>query len=86
MQPSRHEEVTVGVIGAEEIVHRTIAVARKLGNPSLRLVTAVYDSETDAYVRVAPGEDGIDRNELVPLNDAASLPASGPAEPRVTLW
>jgi hypothetical protein len=51
MQPSRHEEVTVGVIGAEEIVHRTIAVARKLGNPSLRLVTAVYDSETDAYAR-----------------------------------
>src|SRR5690348_13780232 len=51
MQRSRHEEVTVGVIGAEEIVHRTMAVARKLGNPSLRIVTAVYDNETDAYAR-----------------------------------
>lgn len=60
MQRSRHEEITVGLIGAEEIVHRTMAVARKLGNPSLRLVTAVYDGETDAYSRatkIAPRVD-----------------------------
>lgn len=51
--PSAHEEVTVGVIGAEQIVHRTMALARELDNPSLRLVTAVYDDEHDAYAQAS---------------------------------
>jgi len=51
--PSAHEEVTVGVVGAEQIVHRTMALARELDNPSLRLVTAVYDDEHDAHAQAS---------------------------------
>ncbi|WP_328994148.1 hypothetical protein OG394_07025 [Kribbella sp. NBC_01245] len=51
--PSAPEEVTVGVVGAEQIVHRTMALARELDNPSLRLVTAVYDDEHDAHAQAS---------------------------------
>ncbi|NED98996.1 transcriptional regulator [Phytoactinopolyspora halotolerans] len=45
------EEVTVGVVGADEIVHRIMAVARESGNPSWRLIAAVYDDEQDAHAQ-----------------------------------
>lgn len=45
------EEITIGVIGASEIVHRLMTVARETGNPSWRLVAAVYDNEKDAYAQ-----------------------------------
>lgn len=46
------EEITIGVIGADAVVHRIMAVARELGNPSWRLIAAVYSNETDAYAQV----------------------------------
>ncbi|TWD84666.1 hypothetical protein FB561_5860 [Kribbella amoyensis] len=51
--PSAHEEVTVGVVGGEQIVHRTMALARELDNPSLRLVAAVYADEHDAHTQAS---------------------------------
>ncbi|HEY9412092.1 MAG TPA: hypothetical protein VIP77_21115 [Jiangellaceae bacterium] len=47
------EEITIGVIGADEIVRRITAVAREAGNPSWRLVVAVYDDEADAYTQAS---------------------------------
>lgn len=46
------EEITIGVVGADEVVHRIMAVARELGSPSYRLIAAVYSNETDAYAQV----------------------------------
>ncbi|HEY9294673.1 MAG TPA: hypothetical protein VIP98_25600 [Microlunatus sp.] len=43
------EEITIGVIGADEIVHRVMAVARESGNRSWRLIAAVYNDERDAH-------------------------------------
>jgi hypothetical protein len=55
-----HEEITIGVVGAEEVVHRIMAVARESGSPSWRLVTAVYVNEADAHaqaLKIAPRVD-----------------------------
>ncbi|HEY9337794.1 MAG TPA: hypothetical protein VIQ79_25355, partial [Kribbella sp.] len=48
-----HEQVTVGVVGAEQIVHRIMNLARELDNPALRLETAVYSDEHDAHEQAA---------------------------------
>lgn len=45
------EEITIGVVGASEIVHRIMSVARETGNPSWRLVPAVYSDEKDAHAQ-----------------------------------
>ncbi|WP_298330266.1 hypothetical protein [Haloactinopolyspora sp.] len=45
------EEITIGVVGASEIVHRIMSVARETGNPSWRLVPAVYHDEKDAHTQ-----------------------------------
>lgn len=45
------EEVTIGVVGADEVVQRIVAVARESGSPSWRLIPAVYDNEVDAYTQ-----------------------------------
>ncbi|MGZ0149089.1 hypothetical protein ACXJJ3_18610 [Kribbella sp. WER1] len=50
---SIHEQVTVGVVGADQIVPRIINLARELDNPALRLVTAVYDDEHAAHEQAA---------------------------------
>lgn len=51
--PSTHEQVTVGVVGADQIVHRVMNLARDLDNPALRLVTAVYADEHDAHAQAS---------------------------------
>lgn len=43
------EEIAIGVIGADELVHRVMAVARDSGNRSWRLIAAVYEDERDAH-------------------------------------
>ncbi|AYY11643.1 transcriptional regulator [Actinobacteria bacterium YIM 96077] len=45
------EEITIGVVGADEVVRRTMAVARESGNTSWRLVAAVYDDEQEAHTQ-----------------------------------
>lgn len=45
------EEVTIGVIGADEIVHRVMSVAREAGNRSWRLVAAIYSDEQEAHAQ-----------------------------------
>jgi hypothetical protein len=45
------EEITIGVIGADEIVRRVMSVARESGNPSWRLIAAVYNDERDAHAQ-----------------------------------
>lgn len=47
------EEITIGVVGGDEVVHRVMAVARESGSPSWRLVAAVYVNETEAFVHAA---------------------------------
>jgi len=43
------EEITIGVVGADEIVRRVMEVARESGNRSWRLIAAVYTDEQDAH-------------------------------------
>ncbi|SKC72739.1 hypothetical protein [Krasilnikoviella flava] len=43
------EGVTIGVVGADNFVHRMAGVAREETRTRLRLVTAVYDRESDAH-------------------------------------
>lgn len=45
------EEITIGVVGADDIVRRVTTVAREAGAPSWRLVAAVYATETDAHAQ-----------------------------------
>lgn len=45
-------EITIGVVGASDVVHRVMAVARDAGDPSWRLVAAVYGDEKDAHAQV----------------------------------
>ncbi|AYY14893.1 transcriptional regulator [Actinobacteria bacterium YIM 96077] len=47
------EEITIGVVGGDEIVHRIMGVARNSGNPSWRLVAAVYGDEHEAPAQAA---------------------------------
>lgn len=47
------EEVTIGVVGGEDVVHRVMAIARHSGSRSWRLVGSVFTSETDAYAHAA---------------------------------
>jgi len=47
------EEVTIGVVGADEMVQRIMTVAREEGSPSWRLLPAVYDNEVDASTQAA---------------------------------
>lgn len=59
-QPSTGEEVAIGIVGADEIVHRVMSVAREFGNRSWRLIAAVYEDERDAYrqaMKIAPRVD-----------------------------
>jgi hypothetical protein len=54
------EEITIGVVGSEDAVHRAMAVARDWGSPTWRLIPAVYEDEADAYsqaMRIAPRAD-----------------------------
>lgn len=54
------EEITIGVIGGEDMVQRAVQVARTSGSPSWRLVVAVNAEESDAYahaVKIAPRVD-----------------------------
>ncbi|MBO0811131.1 MAG: hypothetical protein J2P23_03700 [Microlunatus sp.] len=54
------EEVTIGVIGGDDLVHRLMAVARHAANPSWRLVASTYTAERDAArhaTRLAPRVD-----------------------------
>lgn len=54
------DEITIGVVGADEVVHRIMTVAREAENPSWRLVAAVYADESDAYAqatKIAPRID-----------------------------
>ena len=46
---STGEEITIGVVGADEIVRRVMSVARESGNRSWRLIAAVYTDEQDAH-------------------------------------
>lgn len=47
------EEITIGVVGGEDLVHRVMTVAREAGSPSWRLVPAVYADEADAFTHAA---------------------------------
>lgn len=42
------EEVSIGVIGGYDLVHRLIDVARHAGNPAWRLIASTYSAEADA--------------------------------------
>lgn len=53
-------EVTVGVVGADEMVHKLIALARRNNNPGLRLVPAVYSQESDAQAQALKIADKVD--------------------------
>ncbi len=52
-QPSNgtREEITIGVVGADEIVRRIMSVARATGSPSWRLIAAVYGVEHEAHAQ-----------------------------------
>lgn len=41
-----HEEVTVGLVGADAFVRKMIEVGRSANHPALRLVPAIYEQET----------------------------------------
>ncbi|NDL60129.1 transcriptional regulator [Phytoactinopolyspora mesophila] len=45
------EEITIGVVGADEIVRRIVSVARESGNPSWRLIASVYGVEQEAHTQ-----------------------------------
>lgn len=47
------EEVSIGVIGGDDLVHRLLAVARQVGNPSWRLIASTYAAERDAASHAA---------------------------------
>lgn len=47
------EEVSIGVIGGDDLVHRLLAVARQVGNPSWRLIASTYTAERDAASHAA---------------------------------
>ena len=51
MQGRPREETTIGVVGAYDLAHRVMAVARDVGSPSWRLIPAVYTAETDAHTQ-----------------------------------
>lgn len=54
------EEVSIGIIGGDDLVHRLLAVARQIGNPSWRLVASTYTAERDAgshAAKLAPRVD-----------------------------
>lgn len=49
--PGTREEITIGVVGSEDAVHRAMAVARESASPTWRLVPAAYENETNAYAQ-----------------------------------
>lgn len=54
------EEVTIGVVGGDDLVRRLLAVARQVGNPSWRLIASTYSAERDAAghaAKLAPRVD-----------------------------
>lgn len=54
------DEITIGVVGGDDIVRRLTAVAREAGSASWRLVASAYTDEADAYahaVKIAPRVD-----------------------------
>lgn len=51
--PGRGEEVTIGVVGGDDFVHRLMAVAREAGNPAWRLVPSAYTDQTEAWAHAA---------------------------------
>ncbi|WP_052667015.1 hypothetical protein [Nitriliruptor alkaliphilus] len=44
-----HEEITIGVVGGDDAVQRTMAVARTADGPRWRIVPSVYEREDDAH-------------------------------------
>lgn len=50
---STREEVTIGVVGGEDVVRRVMTVARETGSPSWRLIGSVYVNEADAFAHAA---------------------------------
>lgn len=49
----RSEEVTIGVVGGDDFVHRVMGVARESGDPAWRLVAAAYVDQADAWAHAA---------------------------------
>ena len=47
------EEVSIGVIGGDDLVRRLLAVARQAQNPTWRLIASTYSAEQDAAAHAA---------------------------------
>lgn len=47
------EEVTIGIVGGDDVVHRVMAVARESGSSSWRLMASVYTDEAEAFSHAA---------------------------------
>lgn len=47
------EEITIGIVGGDDVVHRVMAVARETGGSSWRLMASVYTNEAEAFAHAA---------------------------------